>query len=406
MKHFVVASAYAVWLALINVVFWLVHGVGVGPQEISVLAGVVPMGLQLLLLGFDPVGMMPPVRMMGLFYLIVLLSYLFNGADWSAVTYVVELLYLTSVTILVAGCPDRRLLPSIAVLYSVPTALWLLYIDFHGTYVWGRLVDGNLESNAWGLFGLTVGVAAFAHRSRITGAFCLAVACLTIYDASSRSSIVGLTVATVLIGFRYMGELRNRRLIGAFVVLALILAFAIVVVPSTHDALYNFVDNIMKLDDPNRGLGSGSSGRDELWRAAIGLWWAHPWFGVGFRMHEAYMPLNFSAHNAYIAMLADTGIFGLVWYIALMIMAWIGMFRITDARTRHLVMALVSSYTMIGLFERRAINGGNPMSIMFLMAVMLILREEGLARVQRIVARGRRVWPSQPVLRAGGRAAT
>jgi O-antigen ligase len=343
---------------------------------------------------------------MGIFFLIVLLSYLFNGADWSAITYVVELLYLTAVTILVAGCPDRRLLPTIAVFYSVPTALWLLYVDFHGTYVWGRLVDGNLESNAWGLFGLTVGVAAFAHRSRITGGFCLAVACLTIYDASSRSSIVGLTVATVLVGITYMSELRNRRLIGGFAVLALILAFAVVVVPSARDSLYHFVDNIMKLDDPNRGLGSGSSGRDELWRAAMQLWWDHPWFGVGFRMHEAYMPMNFSAHNAYIAMLADTGIFGLVWYIALMIMAWIGMFRIKDARMRRLVMALVSSYAFVGLFERRAINGGNPMSIMFLMAAMLILREEGLARARRIVERGRHAWPSQPVLRAGGRTAT
>ena len=86
----------------------------------------------------------------------------------------VELLYLSVLTILVAGCPDRRLLATIAEVDSVPTALWLLYIDLFGKYVWGRLADGNLELNAWGLFGVSVGVAAFAHRSRITGAFCLA----------------------------------------------------------------------------------------------------------------------------------------------------------------------------------------------------------------------------------------
>src|SRR6185437_9909002 len=87
MKHFVVAAAYATWLVLINVVFYLVHGRDLGPQEYSVLAGVVPMGLQLLLLGFDPIGMVRPARMMCLFVLIVLLSYLFNGADWSGVVY-------------------------------------------------------------------------------------------------------------------------------------------------------------------------------------------------------------------------------------------------------------------------------------------------------------------------------
>ena len=132
----------------------------------------------------------------------------------------------------------------------------------------------------------------------------------------------------------------------------------------------------------------------------------HPWFGVGFRMHESFMPVNYSAHNAYIAMLADTGIFGFLWYIALLIMAWIGMFRVTDSRTRYLVIALVSSYTFIGLFERRAINGANPMSIMFLMAVIVILREEAVARVYRIVARGRQAWSPPPVLRAGGGAAS
>ncbi len=390
MKQLFVASIYAVWLVAINIVFYLGGGQDIGKLEYAVLGGVVPMVLQLLLLGFDPIGMTRPVRMMGLFLVIVLLSYLFNGAGWAGVTYVVELLYLSTITILIAGCPDRRLLPTIAELYSVPTAIWLIYIDFHGKYLWGRLIEGNLESNAWGLMGLSVGIAAFAHRSRLLGAFCLGAACLTIYDASSRSSIVGLTLAALVIGVRYMFELRNRRLIGAFVVITVILAFVMVAVPVLRDYTSDFFVNLFKLDDPYRGLSSGSSGRDELWRAAMALWWSHPWFGVGFRMHEAYLPANFSAHNAYLAMLADTGVFGLVWYLALMAMAWIGMFRLKDARTRHLAIGLIVSYTFIGLFDRRAINGANPMSLIFLMAAMAILRDEAVARVGRVAARAAR----------------
>ncbi len=406
MRVFVVASVYAAWLVLINVVFYLVHGHDLGPQEYAVLGGVVPMGLQILLLGFDPVGMTRPARVMGLFFLIVLLSYLFNGADWTGVTYVVELLYISAVTMLIAGCPDRRLLPSIAVLYSVPTAIWLIYIDTFGRYEWGRLVEGDLESNAWGLIGLSVAVAAFAHRSRIAGAFCLAAACLTIYDASSRSSMVGLAVAISLIGLRYAFELRNRRFLGALAALAFGLAFVVVVFPWLRDSASDFFVNLFKLDDPYRGLSSGSTGRSTLWRAALALWWDHPWFGVGFRMHEAYLPLNFSAHNAYLAMLADTGVFGFLWYMGLLLAAWIGMFRLEEGPTRHLVIALVSSYTLIGLFERRAINGANPMSLMFLMAVMLIMRENSLARVRRIVDRRDQAWSPPPILRAAGRAAS
>jgi O-antigen ligase len=99
-------------------------------------------------------------------------------------------------------------------------------------------------------------------------------------------------------------------------------------------------------------------------------------------------------------MLADTGILGFLWYVGLLVMAWIGMFRVKDSRTRYVVIALVSSYTFIGLFERRAINGGNPMSIMFLMAVMLIMREGAIARVRQAVPRGPQAWSPPPPLRA------
>jgi O-antigen ligase len=405
MKLYVVAGAYAAWLFLINIVFYFAHGHDVGPQEASVLVGVVPMVLQMLLLGFDPVGMLRPARIMIAFFLIVLLSYLFNGADWVGVTYMVELIYLAALTILIAGCPDRRLLRTIAILYSVPTAIWLVYIDIFGKYIWGRLAAGGLESNAWGLIAVSVGCAAFAHRSRILGGACFAAACLTIYDASSRSSIVGLGIGTLLIGGRYLFDLRHRRPIGAVAVIAVLLGFAVVLSPWLRDAGSSFLVNLFKLDDPLRGINSGSTGRDELWQAALGLWWSHPWFGVGFRMHEAYLPLNLSAHNAYLAMLADTGIFGFLWYIALLLMSFFGMFRIKDPRTRHFAIAVIASYAFIGLFERRAINGANPMSLIFLATAMVILHDGAVARAHRLIARRRERWVPPPMPAARGTAA-
>jgi O-antigen ligase len=100
-------------------------------------------------------------------------------------------------------------------------------------------------------------------------------------------------------------------------------------------------------------------------------------------MHEAFLPLNYSAHNAYLAMLADTGVFGFLWYVTLMAGAMIGMFRLADAPTRRLAIAVVASYAVVGLFERRAINGANPMSLFFLMTALFVLREGAFARVRR-----------------------
>jgi hypothetical protein len=96
-------------------------------------------------------------------------------------------------------------------------------------------------------------------------------------------------------------------------------------------------------------------------------------------------------------------VFGLLWYLALMAMAWIGMLRLKDARTRHLAIGLIVSYTFVGLFERRAINGANPMSLLFLMAAMVILRDEAVAHVGRVTARARAHWPMS-VPRAGSSA--
>jgi O-antigen ligase len=406
MKLFVVAAAYAVWLAAISIVFFLIHGHNVAAQESSVLAGLVPMLLQYQLLGFEPHGMVLPTRVMGAFIFIVLLSYVFNGGDWTAVTFVVELLYLSAVTIFVAGCPERRLLCRIAEYYSLPTALWLIYIDMTGTYLWGRLVAGGLQANFWGLVGVSVGVSAFAHRSRLLGAFCYGAAMLTIYESSSRSSLVALAVATILIAARYLAELRNRRLIGATAVIALGLGFAVLLVPSLQSTIPGFFVNILKLDDPLRGVGSGETGRSDLWQAAFGLWLNHPLFGVGFRMHERYLPEELSAHNAYLAMLADTGVFGCAWYLLLLLTCWLGMFRIKDQRTRHLVIGLVSSYTFVGLFERRAINGANPMSVLFLMAAMYLYGEASLAAARRKIVRSENVRASVDLSEAGGEAAS
>ncbi len=383
----IVSVAYALWLAAINVVFYLTHGHDFGAQEYSVLAGIVPMALQLLLLGFDPRGMAGPARVMATLLLVILMSYLFNGADWTAVTYVVEVVYIAAVTTLVAGCPDRRLLARVAACYSVPTALFLLYIDWRGEYLWGRLVAGNLESNAWGLMGLSVAVTAFGHRSRLAAGFCIAAGCATIYAASSRSSMVGLALAVAIIVVRSVVMLRDRRLAAALAVGAGALVLAVLFIPAAKDVTLSFLDDLFKLDDPLRGLGKGATGRDQLWEAALDLWWQHPFFGVGFRMHEAFLPLNYSAHNAYLAMLADTGIFGFLWYVALMGRAFVGMFRLGDAPTRALAIAIVVSYAIVGLFERRAINGANPMSLFFLMAALFILREQALARARRVAWR-------------------
>jgi len=396
MKAIAIGWGYGIWLCAIAVVFYLVRGNDIGALEYAVLAGVLPAALQLLLLGFETLGMTRPVKLLLVFLLIVTIGYLVNGADWTALTYVIELIYITVIAAIVAAYPEALLFRRIAAVYCVLAAVFIVWIDFNGTYTWGRLTAG-VESNSWGLMAVSVGATAFALRSRLLGVACLGAAWFTCYEASSRGSMLGLALAMAAVAALSVPRLTRLRLLmllgTAVVVLLCVLLFA----PTIWATAQHWADQVLEINDPRRGLESGFTGRDVLWRAAFDLWWQNPLFGVGYRQHEAYLPLNLSAHNAYLAMLADTGVFGLIWYLYLLIASGIAALRIRDPRSRNAVVALIVSYAVIGLFERRAINGANPLSLLFLMGCFLAIKSHDLWRLHLRLGGAARVAPSPAV---------
>jgi len=124
MRLYTTAAAYALWLLAIEVIFYLAHGDNLGALEFAVGLGVVPAGLQILLLGLNPLGLAAPVQAALWFVLIVLVGYLTN-VESNSIIYLIELLLVFGIAILVAGSPDRRLIRTIGVLYAVPAALLL-----------------------------------------------------------------------------------------------------------------------------------------------------------------------------------------------------------------------------------------------------------------------------------------
>lgn len=149
-------------------------------------------------------------------------------------------------------------------------------------------------------------------------------------------------------------------------------------------------EDVLVLDDKGRGLGTGFTGRTDAWMETLEIWMSKPIFGVGFRQHEELLTSASSAHNAYLTMLADTGLFGFIAYILLISLslreAWR---RRMPFRVRAVLLAVIMSYAVLGLFERRALNAGNAYSILFLICCYYSLRAE---------------WKSHPVLRINGRA--
>jgi hypothetical protein len=155
MRLNLVAVAYALWFLATETLFYWYFSDSIDDKNIlmiSVALGLIPSAMQFLLLGFNPYGLVTPVRMALCFLLIVLLGYL-GHAYSTSLTWLASLVFVFAVPMLVASCPDDRLIRRVAVLYTIPAALFLLYVTATGEHVWGRLRAHGIESDWWGLLG-------------------------------------------------------------------------------------------------------------------------------------------------------------------------------------------------------------------------------------------------------------
>ena len=412
MRLHLVAAAYALWILGTFVVFYAISR-DENALQLAVMAGVIPACCQLLLLGIDWRGLVTPTRMWLALLLIVLLSYVVNAMDpqtapgigglglipaaWMPVVYTLNAAFVLGIATLIAGCPDRSLLRRIASLYCLFGIPFLIYIDLTGEMVWGRLTAG-LEPNNWGLMAVTVCVAAFARKLGPVAVAGFAVGVETILLASSREHLLALAVVlavSVVLYFRGMTRVRlGVVLAGSCVTLVL---FAVLLDPYITDAIRYVGHDILLVDSPDRGVDSGFTGRSTIWAETLNLWMKHPLVGVGFRQHELFLS-GAPAHSAYLAMLADTGLVGFIWYLILLIRSLVASWHIEDERTRRFVVAAIVGYIIVGFFDRRTINTGNPYGLLFLICCSVAMVNQSLRTMdelyRKMLSKRQRLLPS------------
>jgi len=351
--------------------------------------------MQLFLLGFNPYGLTAPVQIALCFLLIALISYLSN-AYWTSLIFVASLLFVFAIPILVASSPDERLIRRIAVCYSIPAALFLLFVAATGEHVWGRLRAHGIESDWWGLMGAGLAMAALAHRSRLLAAVCIGVGFYIAYDASARSDMLAIFAGLLAVGLLQVRALRGSRLVMAIVTSLAALVLWMLFSSTITDTVTKAVVDTMLLNDPSRGLGTGLTGRTEHWEEAIRIWLKSPLFGVGFHQHTMFTSDHAPGHNVYLALLADTGIFGLIWFICFVGASLYAALRLGEARLRNAAVGTIVAYTVVGFFDSHGLSSGNPFSLYFEMCCFFALRHASLQRVMRTLPDALRAGPAQP----------
>lgn len=384
MRLNLVAIAYAFWLLATEVIFYqyFTPGENVTTLEMSAILGLIPAALQIMLLGVSPIGLVTPVRMALCFLLIALISYLGNAYSTS-LTWLGSLVFVFGMAILVSGSPDERLIQRIAIFYSIPAAAFLLWITMTGEHVWGRLQAHGIAPDWWGLMGAGLAMAALAHRSRVLMVVCVAIGFWVTYDASARSNMMTIIAGLCVVGTLELRAVRGHRLLMGGVMSLAGLVVLMMFLPQISDVVTNAVVQTLQLNNPGRGLGSGFTGRTAIWQEILGIWLKHPFFGVGFHQHQMLTADHLEAHQVYLAMLADTGVFGLIWYVCFIAYSFFCALQINEPRLRNVVVGSIVAYATIGFADARGLSSGNPTSLYFEMCCFYAMRYASLRRVAR-----------------------
>lgn len=400
MRFHSVVAAYAVWILGIFIVFYLFHGKNDNALQLVVMGGAIPALGQIFLLGFDGRGLVAQARIWLALLLVILLSYLANmtnprtapvdaGDAWMPIIFTLNVIFILGVGTLVAGCPDRRLLRSVASLYSALATPFLVYIDMTGDRIWGRLSAG-LQPNMWGLIGVTVCLGAIARKPGILAAAAFLAGGSVMLAGSSRESILAIAAAVLVVAPFYFQPMTRARFFWVMAgASAILFAAATLLDPYILNAVHYVKHDVLLLDNPLRGLDSGFTGRTGLWAETLNLWWNSPLFGVGFREHERFLH-GLPAHNAYLAMLADTGLLGFIVYVVLLVGSLVAAWGIQDQRTRRFVVATIVAYAVSGFMDRRTINAGNPYGVFFVMCCAVALGDRSLRKAIALGGRLRR----------------
>ncbi|CCG41379.1 O-antigen ligase family protein [Magnetospirillum molischianum] len=235
------------------------------------------------------------------------------------------------------------------------------------------LEEMGLHPNYGGLLATAIAVAG-CGLSSITRRIGLAAFCVFVcWLMESRGGLLGV-IAAFGIGYACRGVLgamnreETKRRSGGWVIGGVAAGLLLLVYGSS---LTSFISReLLLLDDANRGLDSGFSGRSEVWREAWEQWLDYPLFGLGF-MHDLELggseDMN-RAHNLPLTLLSETGLIGLAGFVGFSL--WgvaygVRLGRQGQVTSASYVITTISVYWIYGIFEGLSLNVGNPLSAMF-----------------------------------------
>ncbi|PEQ13717.1 hypothetical protein B2G71_05195 [Novosphingobium sp. PC22D] len=234
-----------------------------------------------------------------------------------------------------------------------------------GEYSFGRLASRAGPTNLGLVATMCLCCSAAIEHPRLRWGL-IALSALTLFLTSARGAMVTSFAAALVMIVIAIARCEPRRRMGYYALFLCGVLTLPLLIPYV-------VEDLLRVDDPRRGLGSGLTGRSEAWGQALRLFAENPLTGVGYRTHETYITVATSAHEAYLAVLAELGPLALLIYLFLIVGAFVReLIRALRSGDRASIAsaAFMCAFILIGFTENMALATGLPMpfAMMFITA--------------------------------------
>jgi|GEM_PF-6043007 hypothetical protein len=258
---------------------------------------------------------------------------------------------------------------------------------------YGRYI-GNLTPNHFCGCLLAAVVLASFGAGRVRMMLLLGLSLPLVLATESRGGATSLLLYFGIYGLSAMTwvalhrpqYLRHYLMLLSWCITAGLVAVAILmtIMPHVSDMVFAGVDDFYAMSDPNRGLGSGVSGRSDYWQQGLEALTRRPATGIGFRMMTAargsFDVGEGTSHNAFLDLFAELGLFTPLLLIAAILLtiqqAWTLSIWAEDHRHAHfarVVFAATCTLGVNGFFEIHLINLGFPQAVVFAQILMFPL---------------------------------
>jgi len=227
---------------------------------------------------------------------------------------------------------------------------------------WGRWQPYEIQPNWWGMMAMGLAWSSLAWKNRFLRGLGLTMAIYYLFRTQARGALLAFLPAFVLCSGYFIPLTRKKLL--AWGVVSVLGGFAL-----WFDAVFgagdivgrvfDFVTNdVLKLNDLYRGLGTGLTGRTDAYREAWDAFLRSPLIGNG------YSEFSF-VHNGYLITAAESGIFAL---LALLYLFWVGLRGYWKARHWPGV-GYIASYMLTIATYPRTLNI-NMAALLFMFVLM------------------------------------